>query len=405
MEGSSKMKIGILTFHSQQNYGGVLQCWALKKTLESLGHDVVVIDRWLNKQRKDLWGDAKHSGVWAWIKYCAKLLLGCTNFLPWIRTVRSFRFVKSLGLTSYHFVDWKDAPNDLGVDLLVVGSDQVWNDWGRGWAAPYLFEGYEGYLPKAISYAASFGMKSIPENRLDLYKRGLARFASISCRESEGVEICRGLGFNATHVVDPTLLADSSCWNKLIKSSRHHSSLITHTSSLRAQTRTLVCYFMSVNVAEALPYLESFATANNCRVEVLTDRPYLKPFPRSLKKLLSNYRNPYPHVKICSDYGPKEFVAAFADAIWTLTDSFHAVMFSSIFEKNLRFIKPQSEFRKTMFARIEEFVASCINGSVFVDSVEEALDFFAKGETVSYNRAAIDSRRTASLEWLKKAIG
>lgn len=39
------MKIGILTFHSQLNYGGVLQCWALKTALEGMGHEVVV-DRW-----------------------------------------------------------------------------------------------------------------------------------------------------------------------------------------------------------------------------------------------------------------------------------------------------------------------------------------------------------------------
>ena len=43
------MKIGILTFHSQLNYGGVLQCWALQTALQKLGYEVVVIDRWLDK--------------------------------------------------------------------------------------------------------------------------------------------------------------------------------------------------------------------------------------------------------------------------------------------------------------------------------------------------------------------
>ena len=41
------MKIGILTFHSQLNYGGVLQCWALKKALEDMGHETVVV-AWKN---------------------------------------------------------------------------------------------------------------------------------------------------------------------------------------------------------------------------------------------------------------------------------------------------------------------------------------------------------------------
>ena len=38
------MKIGILTFHRAINYGAVLQCYALYTTLQSMGHDVEIID-------------------------------------------------------------------------------------------------------------------------------------------------------------------------------------------------------------------------------------------------------------------------------------------------------------------------------------------------------------------------
>lgn len=393
------MKIGILTFHSQQNYGGVLQCWALKETLESLGYEVVVIDRWKSERNLMLKGllGARHPS--AWMKIFLRTAFGCRDGLALLRAWRSIKFVKSLNLTRYHFFDWKDVPKDLGVDLVVVGSDQVWN---CAWGTPedYLFEKYEGHLPRVISYAASFGHPTLPEERTALFNRGLARFSAISCREAEGVEICNGLGFDATHVVDPTLLANPSCWNKLLS-----SSFITQHLSLNTTKCSLVCYFMSVNVAGILPNLEAFASANDCRVEVMTDSPQLKAFPKSLKQLIANYRSDYPHVKISSGYGPKEFVNAFANATWTLTDSFHAVMFSSIFNKNLRFLKPTSEFRKTMFARIEEFAASCMSGPVFVDSVQSALDSFTNGETISYNREKINNRRAASLDWLKKAIG
>lgn len=394
------MKIGILTFHSQQNYGGVLQCFAMKAALESLGHEVVVIDRWLDDRCAVL----RREFVWytwkLWVKFAVRSLLGCGDHKLVLRTIRSVRFVTNLGLTKYHFVGWKDAPKELGIDLLVVGSDQVWHcgDWGE--PAPYLLEGAEDKVPRAISYAASFGMKAIPDEYLDLYKRGLACFSSISCREKEGVEICRGLGFGATHVVDPTLLADISCWNKILPSTfRASQTSLPH-------TRKLVCYFMAIDLNGALPKLEAFARENNCCVEVLTDWPCgLKPLPKSFGRLFVNFSPEYPRVKIASGYGPKEFVKAFASATWTLTDSFHAVMFSSIFNKNLRFITPDSEMRKTMFARIEEFASSCINGPVFVDLVQSALDSFAKGESVSYNKTEIDKRRSASLGWLKKAIG
>lgn len=38
------MKIAILTHQLTTNYGGILQNYALQKTLHSLGHDVVTID-------------------------------------------------------------------------------------------------------------------------------------------------------------------------------------------------------------------------------------------------------------------------------------------------------------------------------------------------------------------------
>lgn len=385
------MKIGILTFHSQQNYGGVLQCFALKAALEAMGHEVMVVDRWLDPQRRLLLGVL--SGSWFYVlRYLIAVLRRRQPLAPLIRAVRSIRFVKGLGVTPYHFVDWKDAPQDLGVDCLVVGSDQVWHCGDFGDPTAYLLEGADGKVPRAISYAASFGLKEIPAEFREMYERGLKRFAAISCREKEGVELCRGLGFTATHVVDPTLLADSSYWNKLIKSSRHHPSLITRTSSLRAQTRTLVCYFMSVDLAEALPHLEAFAEAQKCRVEVIVDRAFTRVWHKSSR------------VKVVASYGPKEFVRAFASATWTLADSFHAVMFSVIFNTNLRFIRPQSEMRRVMFARIEEFAEKCITGPVFVDSVKEALDSFARGESSEYNWVKIEAHRVASAEWLRAAL-
>ena len=38
------MKIGILTQPFRGNYGGILQNWALQRTLRSMGHEPVTID-------------------------------------------------------------------------------------------------------------------------------------------------------------------------------------------------------------------------------------------------------------------------------------------------------------------------------------------------------------------------
>ncbi len=388
------MKIGILTFHSQINYGGVLQCWALQTALEEMGHEVVVIDRWLDADRKPLVGTYNKWNLKHWIKFVIRSVLGLGDYGLYRRHKKTERFLnKYLKLTPYHFLQWKDAPAALGVDFIVVGSDQVWHcgDWGD--PTVYLLEGVKkcNLLP-AISYAASFGLREIPKDFIPLYKRGLNRFKAISCREREGVEICKGLGYEATHVVDPTLLVETATWRKKFGVDAWKQNA----------KRRLVCYFMSVDLNKAMPYLINFARQMNCEVDILVNNGAILPIPNSLGKAIKNI--PPSRINILRSSGPRDFVKAFSRATWTLTDSFHAVMFSSIFECNARFIRPSNIMRSVMFARIEEFASSCVNGGFFVDDVEGALHSFGKGDKISYNQKKISQLRLNSFAWLKQAL-
>src|SRR5690606_18538771 len=45
------MKIGVLTFHNVPNFGAFLQAYALKRVVESFGHEVQIINLKLNPQR------------------------------------------------------------------------------------------------------------------------------------------------------------------------------------------------------------------------------------------------------------------------------------------------------------------------------------------------------------------
>ena len=87
-----------------------------------------------------------------------------------------------------------------------------------------------------------------------------------------------------------------------------------------------------------------------------------------------------------------------------ITDSFHAVMFSSIFSCNARFLRPTTEMRRGMFARIEEFAKECITGGFFVDDVSEALSAFERGETVSFKTDRIAAMRAESMKWIEGAL-
>jgi hypothetical protein len=207
------------------------------------------------------------------------------------------------------------------------------------------------------------------------------------------VEICKGLGYEATHVVDPTLLVETATWCKKFGVNARKQNA----------KRRLVCYFMSVDVRKVLPSLIEFSRRMRCEVDILSNNSCVFGKPA---KIGENYRYNMclGKVRLCRASDPMDFVRTFSNATWTLTDSFHAVMFSSIFECNARFIRPSNIMRSVMFARIEEFASSCVNGEFFVDDVECALKSFRNGEEISYNRAKISQFRSNSLSWLKEQL-
>lgn len=393
------MKIGILTFHSQLNYGGVLQCWALQNALARILSDergvmsderdeVVVVDRWLDPRNKQLLGGYPWFGFKEWVGFVLRGIMGCGQFGQFIRHRRTVKFVKSLGLTAYHFYDWKDAPKDLGIDCIVVGSDQVWHggDWAWPTPDPYLLHGAPRM--KAIAYAASFGLRELPA-QYD-YAGGFRNFAAISVREAEGVGLVGGTGYPhvVRHVVDPTLLLEKEEWFKMARPAPKHARL--------------VCYFLSQDLSQVVPIVEDWARLHGWSVDIVCSGFYKK-FPKSFRDVLRRFhscvvRSP---VNVHTDFGPAEFVKAFAGADACITDSFHAVMFSSIYNLNVRFLRPTSEDRSAMFARIEEFAHSSICGAFMENGIPAALNSLLEGKRTQFNDSVISARRSESIAWLR----
>lgn len=211
------MRIGILTLPQETNYGGILQAFALQRTLRKMGHDAITIDRHNRKGYSSL---LVHIAG-----YCKRLLqhyiLGRKNVpIKWNANISpdEFKLVsgetqkfieRNILLTRSVFSDeLAEIEKEYQFDAYVVGSDQVWLEY----YCPSSFLSFvhrEGV--KRVCYAASCGKKSF-FNYPDKVKqcRNLAPlFDGISVREDYLIPLCKDkLGVDAQWVLDPTMLLD-----------------------------------------------------------------------------------------------------------------------------------------------------------------------------------------------------
>ena len=324
-----------------------------------------------------------------------------------LRQLRHWRsrkfFEKTVHCTPYHFHDWKDAPSALDLDVIVCGSDQVWHCGDYGDPRPYLLESAplhkcDGTRIRTVAYAASFGFSTYPNGYLPVFVEGLRRFDHISVRESQGVELARIAGADAVQVLDPTLLIDRNFWLSILSDSVANRKL-----SRSGRVHRVVCYFISQDIEDAYPALESFARRSGCRVDVISTqlRPHLGS-ARKRRNYLRSLLGFYPHVHLSLAAGPVEFLELFASADSCITDSFHALMFSVIFGLNCRVLAPSSKARQLQFSRFESFTRY-VNGPLISSDVASAVDSIEK-QRCTYRWQELDRERLRCLQWLEKAI-
>lgn len=212
------MKIGILTFHYEDNYGAVLQSFALQKFLQNQGYSVELID--FNRRKS----------VFRINNWLGKSL-GATFFKTKKQLIKIFgsrerannftEFRKSyltLGKDSFStFKSLCDRPPV--VDVLIVGSDQVWSPKlvsRKDYPAYWLDFGSNQI--KRMSYAASFGGEYCEDACYARITKWASNFTAISVREKLGVEfLLRKNVKDVTWAPDPTFLLD---WKSLSKPKR-----------------------------------------------------------------------------------------------------------------------------------------------------------------------------------------
>ena len=217
------MKICTITCHRVYNYGASLQAYALQNYLEGKGHTVKIIDYrpWYLNMRYNFWFIAPISRMYSvasrfWIIRFIYCLLKRRDALKNYGRKRAFdNFTQQyLRLTdrSYNTLDSLKNMPPLA-DLYIAGSDQIWNSNYNNGRDPAFYLDFGSINIKRASYAASFAINAIQEDRKPFVKNQLKKFDYISVRERTGLEILRNLGINDAFLVnDPVFLLDKEKW-------------------------------------------------------------------------------------------------------------------------------------------------------------------------------------------------
>lgn len=193
------MKIGILTHHYINNFGAFLQAYALQETVQNMfPEDEVVIINYLN---------IKHFviNVGGWFRFYRK----SESLKAWLQKVRlpitfykerhNYMKMTRLCLTT------KDI-NELGLDCIIIGSDEVWNYKETKGNAKVKW-GYGLNCKRIIAYAPSVGKTESTSDIPCYIVEGLKSFSGLSARDDMTEEFIRAVTHTVpARVLDPTFL-------------------------------------------------------------------------------------------------------------------------------------------------------------------------------------------------------
>lgn len=324
------MKIGILTLVPYDNYGGILQGYALQTTLDRMGHNAYILRTKLYNYQSQ--GQIIKNTV----KLAIKKYILRKNNVPYINIYqyknyivhRISPFISNNIKFTRQFKSSEDLykfVNEENFDAFVVGSDQTW----RPNLSPDLYHMFIDFLPvedtrKRIAYAASFGVdyNDFTSEQLNKCKPLLQLFDAVSVREKSGVRLCRDLfGVDADNVLDPTMLLDKEDYLALIKD--------------------YTPIYPDINFMQ---YVFFFNHEENQILAKVSNLLEMKPTNLMTKRFLDQvYRK--NQIDDAVFYPVEEWIYCYSHSKFVITDSFHGTVFCLIFNVPFLVVSPEAPTR------------------------------------------------------------
>lgn len=318
-------KAGIVTMVGGDNYGNVLQNYAVQQLLKEQGYEPYTLNNTTKYgfptgayawREVPIWKKLRPSYIDAYIRTTKAYAYGCKNdrdcsgrgFKNAKQNVDAFKLAKERRKANFAVCraetmnadprpinrERHDTAMISEYDAFITGSDQVWNP--NYWTTSSV--DFLQFAPehKRIALAPSFGISKLPKQRCADFRRWLNSIPHLSVREDAGAKIVKELtGREAKVLLDPTFALTKEQWLSYAKEPKNHP-----------KTDYVFCYFLGNETNRYVRYIENYAKDNNCEIVDVCDIHDLRYY----------------------DIEPREFVWLLANAKTVFTDSFHGTAFS-----------------------------------------------------------------------------
>lgn len=369
--------IGIITPYKVNNYGTKLQAYAMQCLMNK--YDDAELLGFVSAS------DSRITSVLGKIylkieaKFGGKKPAKTPEMQKRDKAINSFDSHYKFGRVFKGNSEWKKEIQKY--NAVVCGSDQLWAP--SNVIADYFTLTLVPDEINKFSYAASFGINSVPSPMRRRYKKFLSRLNSISVREEQGKNIVKDVaGLDAQVVPDPTLMIEKEQWVKLADESK-----------LKIDKPYVFCYFLGTN-PEHRNFAKKLAEEKGLTLVTI---PHFKEFNEADKD--------FGDIPLY-EADPADFLNLIANASYVCTDSFHGTVFSVIFNRQVAvFERFQNKSAESTNSRIYTLLENLGMTAQLFNSKDQKDDFV--NNKIDYNEvnSRFEELKEDSFRFLDKAIG
>lgn len=312
--------VGIITLHYPYNYGSVLQAYAMQKILNKIGYESEIINYICDY-------DFENYKLFRFKQYIRRPKTFLSDLFYLKKNLKRRKAFKNfdnsyLKITEKKYKGIKELKKlNNSMDAFIAGSDQIWNFECTGGVDPAYFLKFVQSEKKIISYAPSMGQGKQKQKYLEIIRPMLKRFNALSIREKSmrnELENLTDQKFNV--VLDPTLLLNANDYSNLIAD--------------KNGGKYIFVYMLEPN-DNLIEYAINIAKKNKMKIIYISNI--------TKKKIFNTVES-----KDIYGISPNQFLSEIYGAEYVITNSFHATVFSIIFEKKFITFKTKKSFPRML---------------------------------------------------------